>query len=243
MYEASNKAIITWNKVEENNTDEIKKLMNDYLEGNRFIPIEEWENTIYKEAIKRLFRNDKSPDTIISKEKFKAPNIINLISNAPKHIIEEFLKKIKRKREENFEMSRIVYKIIMKYIILMKISLKNIKDINEPDINDKKSLIEYKQIENLAIYVTVLQITDNNEEKVKDIIDKLIRENKNKKIEELKITNEITQLINDTRNKIMKVYKKDINLLELPLEKIDIIIDESSKKEKVKKRGNLKRKI
>ena len=93
----------------------------------------------------------------------------------------------------------IVYKIIMKYIILMKISLKNIKEINEPDINDKKSLIEYKQIENLAIYVSVLQITDNNEEKVKDIIDKLIRENKNKKIEELKITNEITQLINDTK--------------------------------------------
>ena len=125
----------------------------------------------------------------------------------------------------------------------MKISFKNIKDINEPDINDKKSLIEYKQIENLAIYVSVLQITDNNEEKVKDIIDKLIRENKNKKIEELKITNEITQLINDTRNKIMKVDKKEINLLELALEKIDIIIDESSKKEKVKKRGNLKRKI
>ena len=117
LYEASKKAIITWNKVEENNTDEIKKLMNDYLEGNRFIPIEEWENTIYKEAIKRLFRNDKIPETIISKEKLKAPNIINLISNAPKHIIEEFLKKIRRKREENFEMSRIVYKIIMKYII------------------------------------------------------------------------------------------------------------------------------
>ena len=241
LYEASKKAIITWNKVEENNTDEIKKLMNDYLEGNRFIPIEEWENTIYKEAIKRLFRNDKIPETIISKEKLKAPNIINLISNAPKHIIEEFLKKIKRKREENFGMSRIVYKIIMKYIILMKISIKNIKEINEPDINDKKSLIEYKQIENLAIYVSVLQITDNNEEKVKDIIDKLIRENKNKKIEELKITNEITQLINDTRNKIMKVDKKEINLLELALEKIDIIIDESSKKEKVKKRGRPKK--
>ena len=123
----------------------------------------------------------------------------------------------------------------------MKISFKNIKDINEPDINDKKSLIEYKQIENLAIYVSVLQITDNNEEKVKDIIDKLIRENKSKKIEELKITNEITQLINDTRNKIMKVDKKEINLLELALEKIDIIIDESSKKEKVKKRGRPKK--
>ena len=91
----------------------------------------------------------------------------------------------------------------------MKISLKNIKEINEPDINDKKSLIEYKQIENLAIYVSVLQITDNNEEKVKDIIDKLIRENKNKKIEELKITNEITQLMNDTRNKIMKIEKRN----------------------------------
>ena len=149
MYDACKKNIITWNKVEENNTDEIKKLMNDYLEGNRFIPIEEWENTIYKEAIKRLFRNDKIPETIISKEKLKVPNIINLISNAPKHIIEESLKKIKRKREENFEMSCIVYKIIMKYIILMKISLKNIKEINEHDINDKKTLIEYKKIENL----------------------------------------------------------------------------------------------
>ena len=42
--------------------------MNDYLEGNRFIPIQEWENTIYKEAITRLFRNDKIPETIISKE-------------------------------------------------------------------------------------------------------------------------------------------------------------------------------
>ena len=39
----------------------------------------------------------------------------------------------------------------------------------------------------------------------------------------------------------MKVDKKEINLLELALEKIDIIIDESSKKEKVKKRGRPKK--
>ena len=87
LYESSKKAFIIWNKVEENNTDEIKKLIRDYIEGNRFISLEEWEAIIYKEAIRRLFRNDKIPESIINKEKLKAPNFINLLSYAPKHII------------------------------------------------------------------------------------------------------------------------------------------------------------
>jgi hypothetical protein len=51
LYESSKKAFIIWNKVEENNTDGIKKLIPDYIEGNRFISLEEWEAIIYKEVI------------------------------------------------------------------------------------------------------------------------------------------------------------------------------------------------
>ena len=241
LYESSKKAFIIWNKVEENNTDEIKKLIRDYIEGNRFISLEEWEAIIYKEAIRRLFRNDKIPESIINKEKLKAPNLINLLSNALKHIIEDFKKKIKRKKEENEEVTNIIFKIVMKYLLIENLSFKDIKLIKEPDINDTKSLIEYKQIEDLSTYVLVIEVIDNNTEKANKIIEELIDENKNKKFEEIKITREIEQIINDTRNKIMSVGKKAINLMELALEKAENILNKTNSKKNTKKRGRPKK--
>ena len=205
------------------------------------ISLEEWEAIIYKEAIRRLFRNDKIPESIINKEKLKAPNLINLLSNALKHIIEDFKKKIKRKKEENEEVTNIIFKIVMKYLLIENLSFKDIKLIKEPDINDTKSLIEYKQIEDLSTYVLVIEVIDNNTEKANKIIEELIDENKNKKFEEIKITREIEQIINDTRNKIMSVGKKEINLKNLALEKAENILNKTNNKKNTKKRGRPKK--
>ena len=40
--------MIIWIKVEENNTNEIKELINEYIQGTRFIKLEEWEKNIYR---------------------------------------------------------------------------------------------------------------------------------------------------------------------------------------------------
>ena len=129
----------------------------------------------------------------------------------------------------------------MKYLLIENLSFKDIKLIKEPDINDTKSLIEYKQIEDLSTYVLVIEVIDNNTEKANKIIEELIDENKNKKFEEIKITREIEQIINDTRNKIMSVRKKEINLMELALEKAENILNKTNSKKNTKKRGKPKK--
>ena len=129
----------------------------------------------------------------------------------------------------------------MKYLLIENLSFKDIKLIKEPDINDTKSLIEYKQIEDLSTYVLVIEVIDNNTEKANKIIEELIDENKNKKFEEIKITREIEQIINDTRNKIMSLGKKGINLKNLALEKAENILNKTNNKKNTKKRGRPKK--
>ena len=129
----------------------------------------------------------------------------------------------------------------MKYLLIKNLSYKDIKIIKELDINKIKSLIEHKQIEDLSTCVLVIEVIDNNTEKTSRIKEDLIDENKNKKFEEIKITREIEQIINDTRNKIMTVGKKEINIMELAIEKAENILNKTNSKKNPKKRGRPKK--
>lgn len=53
--------------------------------------IEIFDNIIYEEAAKRLYRNEQIPIEIKRLTKCKLPRIIELLSNAPKHIIEQMI--------------------------------------------------------------------------------------------------------------------------------------------------------
>ena len=52
--------------------------------------METLEKTIYIEAAKRLFRNSDIPNNIVRLAKLKLPRIIEIISNAPKYIIDQW---------------------------------------------------------------------------------------------------------------------------------------------------------
>ena len=59
-------------------------------------------------------------------------------------MIEEFLKKRKiEENKENKEVLNIIFKILMKHILIKNLSYKEMKSIKEPDNNETKNIIEY----------------------------------------------------------------------------------------------------
>ena len=62
--------------------------------------METLEKTIYIEAAKILFRNSDNPNNIVRLAKLKLPRIIEIISNAPKHIIDQMIENYKKKNQK-----------------------------------------------------------------------------------------------------------------------------------------------
>ena len=235
LYEASKKAMHAWIKVEENNTPEIKELINEYIEGNKFIQIEEWENKIYLEALKRLFRNNNIPNKITKQIKMKTPNIINLLSNAPKHIIIDILRNIKNKKKSN-DGKKIIFKIIMKYLLVNELTKENITQLKEPDYDDIQSIIEQKQLEDLNIFAKTLKIKRIIEEKGEELVVELIKYNSNKKNEEIKITEEINSIMESAKNNLLIKDKKVLNFIEKGIEKLESLLKYNNDDETKEKR-------
>ena len=62
-----------------------------YIENKKNITISDWDQLIQQEAIGRLFKNSEIPKEYTRLKHLKHPKLIELLSNAPKHIIEEMI--------------------------------------------------------------------------------------------------------------------------------------------------------
>ena len=88
-----------WITVEPNNTEIIKNIIDGLLNGNIMPTLEKCESCIYKEEGRRLFKQDTNEEgTRLAK--LKLPRLIELASNAPKHILEQVLANVKNKQQD-----------------------------------------------------------------------------------------------------------------------------------------------
>ena len=88
---ALKKATITWKNVETNLTPEINKYILD-VNNENIKDLKYWDRDIKEQSYIRLFKNQIHPNVKNKIYKLKMPQIINLFSNAPIHILEGIIK-------------------------------------------------------------------------------------------------------------------------------------------------------
>jgi len=84
--------------VEPNNTKEILKLIDEFISNGNLKSLETFDDIIYGEATKRVYKDGHIPLEIKKLTKCKLPRIIELLSNAPKHIIEQMINSYNKKK-------------------------------------------------------------------------------------------------------------------------------------------------
>ena len=121
----------------------MKEMIDDFISKNILHSQEEFNKAIYTEAAIRLFKNGKPPENVKKLAKLKLPRLIELLSNAPQHIIEQMVLSNIRGNPHPTET------MYAKEKILSYLLIDNILNINEPQIPkpDKEKiheLIEYQ---------------------------------------------------------------------------------------------------
>ena len=116
---AIHKAMITWTKAEPNLRPEIIEQINKDLNGTEEIDEQNWKKIVNEQAFIRLFKNNILEEVKSKINKLKLQNILNLLSNAPLHIIEGIIKQ----NEDNLKDTTINQQLINQispYIIIGK---------------------------------------------------------------------------------------------------------------------------
>ena len=75
-----------------NITIKMKEMIDDFISKNILHSQEEFNKAIYTEAAIRLFKNGNPPENVTKLAKLKLPRLIELLSNAPHHIIEQMVR-------------------------------------------------------------------------------------------------------------------------------------------------------
>ena len=238
---ALNKTLIEWKNAEPNLDNTILINIEQSLAGQT-PETKKWIVDVHKQAIKRLFRNNIIPqinDKIID---LKLPQIINLMSNAPTHILEGIIKN-NSNRLNNEETKKQINNQLLPYIIIKNTESIEIPKIQKPNKEDVDEIIEYQTIYSIAISnMANKKINENLDESNKTIKEKLynFREDEQGNI----ILNQsIYELINKIRFKLYNMSKAEWNYYEDLIEEIhkNLNLKNATIKEK-KKVGRPKKK-
>jgi len=118
--EVCKKAFKIWitEAAEPNNTHPIKKMIDDLLTKNIFHTYEDYEQCIYNEVSKRLYKNKNIPISITRMAKLNLPNLIEICSNNNEHIITESIKNLLNSKKDKPSFIKTIRKPILKYYSL-----------------------------------------------------------------------------------------------------------------------------
>ena len=103
LYEATKKAFTLWTNFEKYHNEKILNLIDKVIKDSTMQPLEEWDKLILEDAANRLFKNCIIPEKIINISKQKVPRLIELLSNAPIHIITQEVSNFLLKKQQNNE--------------------------------------------------------------------------------------------------------------------------------------------
>jgi hypothetical protein len=74
----------------------MKEMIREFLMNKTIYDIQNYEKELYLQACYRLFKNQNPPENLYELAKLKLPRLIELLSNAPQHIIEQMIFSNKR---------------------------------------------------------------------------------------------------------------------------------------------------
>ena len=141
---AINKTLIEWKNAEPNLDNTILINIEQSLNGQT-PETKKWIEDVHKQAIKRLFKNNIIPQINDKIKDLKLPQIINLMSNAPTHILEGIIKN-NTNRLNNEEVKKQIKNQLLPYIIIKNTEAKEIPKIQTPNKEDADEIIEYQTI-------------------------------------------------------------------------------------------------
>lgn len=89
--EVSKKAMLHWITIETNNNQEIISAVKQFINDNIYLNIKQWEDLTQKGAIIGMYKNVDIPKDYQRLKELKYPIIIEILSNAPTHIINKII--------------------------------------------------------------------------------------------------------------------------------------------------------
>ena len=243
--ESIKKIFKAWLNVEPNNTIKIKEYIEDLLSKDIMHSLEEFQQEIYDQAAIRLFRNKNLPPNVIKLTRAKLPRLLDIISNAPEHLIFETLKQkaLNQKHPDKEGIEKIISEPIKDYIAVYKFLKYETPKLDKPDQENLKEILEYEQIYDLKIDIILDKEIKDIQQRAENLITKAIEVNKNSLQKDPIIPQELNQLLNDVRINITKENKDKWMMLEIILEKINHIHKLSAVKPKKKQPGRPKIKL
>ena len=170
LIEATGKTFLYWVHAEPNHNPQIISQIKTFIEKKKTKSIKEWDQLIKEEAVERLFKYNNLPECYVTLKNLKHPNIIEILSNAPIHIIKELINKhIKNKKEpELFTLHASKY--IKSYILICLLEFDEPPKINKPEAPDNiNDIIEYQQLYDLYVIDKTYKINDTINNKAEEI--------------------------------------------------------------------------
>lgn len=224
--EACKIAFRLWLQKEPNNTEPVKELIHDFLVNNNFHKLEEYEKTIYQEAAKRLYRNQNIPEYVTKLAKAKLPRILEITSKAPTHYIEGTIKNniLKKQEPDISEIKKNIALTIAQYILIQEMGGFDIEEIDKPDPEDLRQLIEYQQLYDLKIDIELRKHKDLILAKTEDIIKEIINKNKDNTTDNPILPTTLTNIINNVRNGMPQTNKEKWFMLECSMDKLETMV-------------------
>ena len=157
-----------------------------------------WIEDVHKQAIKRLFKNNKIPQINDKKKDLKPPQIINLMSNASTHLLEGIIKN-DTNRLNNEEVKKQINNQLLPYIIIKNTKSTEIPKIQTPNKEDADEIIEYQTIYSISISnMANKKINENIDESNKTIQEKLYNYSEDEQ-GKIILNQSIYELINNIR--------------------------------------------
>ena len=218
IHNALIKALAEWKNAEPNLNNTILTNIEQTINGE--IPeTKKWNKDVQEQAFTRLFRNNIIPEIKEKISSLKMPQIINLLSNAPTHILEGIIKN-NTNRLNNEEIVKQIKNQLLPYIIIKNMENIEIPTLKRPNKEEVDEIIEYQTLYSISISnMANKKINENTEETDKMIEEKIY--NYTQDIQGNIILNkDIYKIINDIRFKIYEMDKEQWNYYEDLIEEV-----------------------
>ena len=170
---------------------------------------------------------------------------IEIASNNTEHLIIAAIEQYLKKEKDDTILEKTIKTPIIKYVTLYLMGGEEISIPQKPDPENLKDIIEYHQLYDLQVDLKISKFKDNILQNSKDIIEELKELNKKGKAKEPKLTEKITEIMNNVRNGIPKLSKDKAKaiLMETLLEKVSTNPDFIYTKKKKKPERPKKKKL
>ena len=212
------KILTEWGILEPNHTQKINQMIENTINKTQWYKVETWSEAIREQAVLRLFK-DTSMTNIKPTLKFiKHPQLIYIIPNTSKHIIDNILQSFDRYDQPKIEQKIQLKKTLAHLIIISESHMFAKPDLERQEDNDTQSILEHQLLFTLHTRLEIQKHFKEIEEAAEVNIQELIMTNKDRVKDQRKITDNIANYISYYKTIINQSQKEDWDFFETLIE-------------------------